>query len=287
MITKCLIWVLAVLFVCPFTAPGQENKGVSALIVDNANVETEVMGLKSNYDEFGGYDVFGGGFPITIKKFIKSPKGREVEYTLWLFFDQIKTVVVDKRGKIKIGSNNDSSIEGEILGARLSGTLSLGELQISMSDIKSMIIRSAPPTKLDAIKTIERTNLIKVRKGIIELRDGSKIEARDLRRYYFVPSGYINVPTRHYNDALLWIKLKRGEGLLKRSIPFEKIKEMIFLEKGEREVKVTLDDGTLLSGILGGDTHEESFDYITGRSDTRLFTINTYGFNIKSIKFID
>lgn len=255
------------------------SQEVQAIIMDVADVETELK-LKTE------------GILISLKDFwwseSKHPgatKRIRASYNLYLSFDQLKTILIDKKGKTKIELNNGNTVEGQIgwfSEARLSGTSNFGELELRMNKIKSITIKSSVSKKPTSMKG---------RNGIIELRDGSKIDVKNITRLYSISSPYVDVTSTDYSDTNFWITHKRGEAELRTKIPFEKIKEIVFFDNCA-QFSIILLDGTELSGSYGGygnERQEEGIDGIYGQSilgEVRLRG-SCLGCGIKSIKFIE
>jgi hypothetical protein len=216
---------------------------------------------------------------VTVKKY------GSADYERWFYFDQVETLTVQKSVAVGVKLRSGVQISGELKSTGpIRSQWSQGAFELPWGKIKSISVKG----------NVKRPEVsVTGPKGTVALTDGTRLAAHDLLRYRVVGSGYINVSSSHLYSPDLWIKYKRGAGLVKTSVPFGKIDEIVFGEPakdylGHWPVKLVLRDATVLSGTLGGDEYYEGFEGLAGRSEIGPFWIvgtNSPGGAIQSIKF--
>jgi hypothetical protein len=283
---RCALKILpgAVLLRRPLDALAQPQDRLTALVVDVTGVETEVYDLRTNGDPFDrGWG--SHGFQMTVKKYVSSAADGHARYERWFYFDQIETLTVQKSGALGVKLRSGDQISGEFAsGGPIRGQWSQGTFELPWDKVKSITVKG---------KVARPVVSVTGPKGTVVLWDGTSLAAHDLLRYSVVNSRYINVSPSHYYGPDLWIKYKRGAGLVKTSVPFGKIDEIILVKPvpgraDPREIKLVLRDASVISGTLGGDGGTEDFNGVAGRSQLGPFWIvgwPSLGQAIQSIKF--
>jgi len=283
------ITLLAAILTSFFVVMAQTGNRLVATIVDTTGVETEVTGLSSSVDEFGGLPFGSQGLDITIKEFKRPPHGVAATFSRWLYFDEIDQLSVAKGGSLTIRLRSGTTISGSFSfgGPELRGKWTRGEFILPASSVKSLTVKG----------TVEKPHVaVRGTKATITLRDGTVLSAEDVQRHCVIPSGYINVPASDAHFTTVWIKYKRGVGDVKAELAFDRIRQIVFDKpvvtndsySGGTLCKVILQDGSTLSGECRGDKRSEDFNSITGRSAEGPFRIwGDLGYAIQAIKFSD
>lgn len=284
-IRRCALKLLpgALLLLSPLDALAEQQNRLTALVVDVTGVETEVGDLRTDGPSRGGG--WGPhGFAVTVKKYGSQRHGY-ADYERWFYFDQIETLTVQKPVAVGVKLRSGAQISGEVASSgSIRGQWSQGTFELPWDKVKSITVKGKVERPVVRVTGV---------KGTVVLRDGATLAAHDLLRYRWVSSGYINVSGSDSYSPDLWIKHQRGAGLVKTSMPFGKIDEIIFVEPapdyaGRQAVKLVLRDASVLSGTLGGDEPGEDFDGLAGQSELGPFWIMggySLGHAIQSIKF--
>jgi hypothetical protein len=244
------------------------QRGVTATITDTAGVSTEVSELESDQKRFATYDVDGSGFQITTKEFPISrrffPGELGGSVVRWVYFSKLASLTFDAKRNATAELRDGTSMKGKVVEWwAVRGKLASGTFELQLSKVNSLKVTNAPAPP----ETVTEGS-----RAVVELRDGEQLTLNDPAMYQVVDSGYVNVPSYKYMDRLIWIQVKRGQGSVKMEIPFERIASIQFERpavtaggfEGYAKIKVSLADGSVLSGACGGDGERERCNALAG-----------------------
>jgi len=271
--------------------PADEKAPPTATVVDTAGVTTEITDPTTTLSDFGGLPYGSVGLAVDVKEFTPwGSRGLTATYKRWLFFDQIESLSFGKAQTVTARLRTGATLSGKYgftyAAPDLLGKSSDGQFELGLEKVKSVTFRG----------TGKKPDVpVEGEAAIVTLRSGEVLRAEDVRRYCIIPSRYINVSDHDEHYTSVWIKYKRGEGTVKKEIPFKQIKEIAFErpapppssadDHGPR-CKISLVDGSTLSGACIGDDSHERFEYLVGRTDLGPFEVSGHmSAAIQSIAF--
>ena len=148
-----------------------------------------------------------------------------------------------------------------------------GDFSLPLEELSSISWIGEPPAK-------QAEAALEGRPATLFLANGKKLEVADLHRYRnrYITSQYINVSSYYQTTREENIVLATGESELK--IPFDKISEIAFLDKG---VSVKLVDGTDLQFDRISSKYGDATDGFAARS--RLGSIYVRADKVRKIEF--
>ena len=246
----------SIMFIILFFQTALSQNLVTAVIVDNNGIKTELYSLESNSDDFQSYigSIWNGeGFAIRTKKFTEGGFG----IVRCFFFWQIAKVKWENPETITIELKDGSTVNGQTTyGLEFSCKTSFGDFKLKAEDCKSLTIKEFPQ------KTVREEG---GKAGALELRDGEKIQ-------------FTNFVIYRSHALELMIKTKRGLATIINRIPLEKISRIDFCEQELANgfgLTLTLFDGSTIAGICGEDPDIKNFDTIFGFTNGSPFLIES------------
>jgi hypothetical protein len=268
---------IIIILIAPTGLLGQST--AAGVVVDNSGISTELSPMTTDASTFAGYYVRGLGISIVTKDF-RTPTDLVGEVEQWFFFSQFTSL--ERNGDIlQLRLKDGSSVRGRSGIAKfVRGAFPLGEFSLKLQDLRSLTVRNsaAPPE-------VEKRG---GRRGTLELRDGTTMIMNDLVMYRTISVRYSD---NVYPEPTMWMQVTRGQASVKTKIPFEKISTIDFdkpVVRGDK-MRLTLVDGTVLSGTCGCDGPLEECTDLAGSTDTALTWIRSSGFGlgyvIRTIRF--
>lgn len=292
-ISKFTAWfglLACVLLAGPFPA-AQTPPETVAMVTDTTGEVTNLFSLSSDTTHFAAYDVGGSGIPFVVKEYRVPYFGyTEGKHSLFVQFSQIKEITRIREGIFKVAFSDGAALECGIEDNMLiQGRCSLGMLTVRFEKIQSLRVITGKASAIAPQPGL---------KGKIVLRDGRVIESDNINAYYYLSSGYINVPDSHHFSQTLWIKTQKGAAELEVNLPFSDVSKIVFdkvkaaADKSSYStgdaVSVTLKNGTILTGTVFGPSYrEKSFGTLCGVSGGHLFRVDGTGWVVDTVDFSD
>lgn len=270
----------------------QAADGQQATIVDVGGTETKLVDLTTDQDEFFGFAMGSSGIPIVIKDFRVRQAGG-ADYRRWLYLDEVEHLEL-KQGtvsaRLKTGATVSASF-GSVnpVYVQFRGKSEFGDLSLPSYKVRSITVAGGNSGQ-------QHPNVMGTEgpKATITLRDGTVLTAAAVQRHVFFFSRYINVRGTHAHYSSVWIAYKRGEASVETELVFSRIKDITFDTpvvtsegySGGTTCKVSLRDGSILSGECRGGERAREFNSLVGRTDAGPFGIaGDLGYAIKTIQF--